>query len=131
MVTSRIHYLASWSFTEEHASSSEHQQRASTNSSLPSNVTVDTALRDNHVNVVEPWIWLVLKADTDVALAGTGQLLFAVAGRLLSESDDAAVARETPVGHFIILLPFYAYLSDLEFYKFRILLSFMPGYNFM
>jgi hypothetical protein len=59
------------------------------------NVNVVVALRDNHVNVVERWIWLVHKADTEVALAGTGLLLLAVAGRLLSESNDGVVARKT------------------------------------
>jgi hypothetical protein len=56
---------------------------------------VDVAIRDNHVSVVEPWIWLVLKADTDVDLAETGLLLLAVAGQQLSESDDGFVARKT------------------------------------
>jgi hypothetical protein len=56
---------------------------------------VDDVRRDNHVNVAEPWIWLLLKADTDVALAGTGLLLLAVAGCLLSELDDGVVARKT------------------------------------
>jgi hypothetical protein len=37
---------------------------------------------------------LVLKADTIGALAGTGLPLLAVAGWLLSESDDGIVARK-------------------------------------
>jgi hypothetical protein len=55
---------------------------------------VDDVRQDNHVKVVEPWIWLVLKADTGGALAGTGLVLLAVAGRLLSELDGV-VARKT------------------------------------
>jgi hypothetical protein len=58
-------------------------------------VDVDDLRRDNHVNFVKPWIWLVLKADTGGALAGTGLPLLAVAGLLPSESDAGAVARKT------------------------------------
>jgi hypothetical protein len=58
-------------------------------------VDVDDVRQDNHVNAVEPCVWLVLKADTGRALAGTGLLLLVLAGRLLSESNDGVVVRKT------------------------------------
>jgi hypothetical protein len=45
------------------------------------NVDVDDVRRDNHVNVVEPWIWLILKADTGGALALALALALACGGR--------------------------------------------------
>jgi hypothetical protein len=57
-------------------------------------VDVVEALRDNHVNYVQPcydWFSRSIRG----ALAGTGLLLLAVAGWLLLELDDGVVVRKT------------------------------------